>query len=140
VLKAWGRILTGYYPMLSIELTRECPLRCPGCYAYQPEHLGTIGPLRTIRDYKGQELIEGVLALVRRHRPIHVSIVGGEPLVRFRELNTILPILSKMNIEVQLVTSAAPSSEWRSTILLSNGCTPMLASRLIKVHPQGHPA
>src|SRR5262249_13177970 len=104
VLRAWGRILSGYYPMLSIEITRECPLRCPGCYAYEPQHLGDLGPLRTVSDYKGQALIDGVLSLVRRHRPIHVSIVGGEPLVRFRELNSILPVLSGMGIEVQLVT------------------------------------
>ena len=34
VLQAWGRILAGYQPNLSIEITRECPLTCPGCYAY----------------------------------------------------------------------------------------------------------
>jgi sulfatase maturation enzyme AslB (radical SAM superfamily) len=32
--------------------------------------------------------------------------VGGEPLVRFRELDVLLPRLSRMGIEVQLVTSA----------------------------------
>ncbi len=106
VFRAWGRILGGYYPSLSIEITRECPLRCPGCYAYEPEHLGEVGPLRSLADYKGQELIDGVLNLVRRHRPLHVSIVGGEPLVRFRELDSILPLLSEQGIGVQLVTSA----------------------------------
>jgi hypothetical protein len=35
-----GRILTGRRPNLSIEITRECPLRCPGCYAYGEAHLG----------------------------------------------------------------------------------------------------
>jgi MoaA/NifB/PqqE/SkfB family radical SAM enzyme len=39
-------------------------------------------------------------------RPVHLSIVGGEPLVRYRELNELLPILDGMGIEVQLVTSA----------------------------------
>ncbi|MBX3280762.1 MAG: radical SAM protein [Acidobacteria bacterium] len=106
IIRGWGRILGGYKPMMSIEITRECPLRCPGCYAYQPEHLGDLGPLRTLADYKGQQLIDGVLALVRRHRPIHLSIVGGEPLVRFRELDVLLPRLDKMGVEVQLVTSA----------------------------------
>ena len=77
VVRAWGRILSGHYPSLSIEITRECPLRCPGCYAYEPEHLGQLGPLRTLSDYKGEELIAGVLALVRKHRPLHISIVGG---------------------------------------------------------------
>src|SRR5262245_2651424 len=106
VLRGWGRILSCTPPMLSIEITRECPLRCPGCYAYQPEHLGELGPLRTLADYKGQQLIDGVLSLVRRHRPLHISIVGGEPLVRFRELDVLLPRLDKMGVEVQLVTSA----------------------------------
>lgn len=114
IFRGWGRILSGRYPMLSIEITRECPLRCPGCYAYQPEHLGDLGPLRTLADYKGEQLIDGVLALVRRHRPIHLSIVGGEPLVRFRELDVLLPRLDKMGVEVQLVTSAVRPipAEW----------------------------
>lgn len=106
VFRAWGQILQGRYPSLSIEITRECPLRCPGCYAYEPEHLHQLGPLRTLSDYKGERLIEGVLALARRYRPLHISIVGGEPLVRFRELDLLLPRLSKMRIAVQLVTSA----------------------------------
>lgn len=114
VLRAWGRILGGHHPMLSIEITRECPLRCPGCYAYEPEHLGATGPLRSLADYKGEELIAGVMRLVERHRPIHLSIVGGEPLVRFRELNELLPRLSAKNIDVQLVTSAVRQipAEW----------------------------
>jgi MoaA/NifB/PqqE/SkfB family radical SAM enzyme len=106
VVRAWGRILRGQYPSLSIEITRECPLRCPGCYAYEPEHLHQLGPLRSLSDYKGDQLVEGVLALVRRYRPLHLSIVGGEPLVRFRELNQLLPQLSQMGVAVQLVTSA----------------------------------
>ena len=106
VIRAWGRILRGRFPSMSIEITRECPLRCPGCYAYQPEHLHQLGPLRTLSDYKGDRLIDGVLALARHYRPLHISIVGGEPLVRFRELDILLPRLSQMRIAVQLVTSA----------------------------------
>jgi organic radical activating enzyme len=116
VFRAWGKILTGQYPSLSIEITRECPLRCPGCYAYEPVHLGDAGPLRSLADHKSQELIDGVLELVRKHRPLHISIVGGEPLVRFRELSTLLPILSQKGIAVQLVTSAVRTipAEWDS--------------------------
>ena len=106
VVRAWGRILQGYYPALSIEITRECPLRCPGCYAYEPDHLHQLGPLRNLSDYKGQQLVDEVLALVERYRPVHLSIVGGEPLVRFRELDILLPQLSDKGISVQLVTSA----------------------------------
>jgi MoaA/NifB/PqqE/SkfB family radical SAM enzyme len=106
ILSAWGAVLEGRRPMLSIEITRECPLHCPGCYAYEPGHLGDAGPLRELGDYKGEALIEGVLALVRRYRPLHISIVGGEPLVRHRELEVLLPKLAAMQIQVQLVTSA----------------------------------
>jgi MoaA/NifB/PqqE/SkfB family radical SAM enzyme len=106
IFSAWGRILAGYTPAMSIEITRECPLHCPGCYAYGDNHLGGELTLRQVRDFKGQELIDGVLSLVDRHRPLHLSIVGGEPLVRFRELDTLLPILAKRGIYTQLVTSA----------------------------------
>ena len=103
---AWGRILIGYRPALSIEITRECPLKCPGCYAYNDEHLGGEVTLRQISDFKGQELIDRFFALVEEHKPIHISIVGGEPLVRFRELNQILPRLQATGVYTQLVTSA----------------------------------
>ncbi len=106
VVKAWGLILGGFQPNLSIEITRECPLRCPGCYAYGDTHLGGDVVLRQLADYKGQELVDGVLDVVARHRPLHLSIVGGEPLVRFRELETLLPKLTGMGIHTQVVTSA----------------------------------
>lgn len=105
ILRAWGSVLAGGKPFLSIEITRECPLRCPGCYAYEDDHLhGT--PLRQLSDYRGEELVRRFLALVDKHRPLHVSIVGGDPLVRYRELNTLLPELARRGIDVQVVTSA----------------------------------
>lgn len=121
IFAAWGRILSGYTPALSIEITRECPLRCPGCYAYGDEHLGGGTTLRQLRDYKGQELIDKFMAVVDRHRPLHVSIVGGEPLVRYRELGVILPELAKRRIHAQLVTSAVREipREWRGLFRLS---------------------
>jgi MoaA/NifB/PqqE/SkfB family radical SAM enzyme len=91
--------------MLSIEITRECPLSCPGCYAYGDTHLGTGVTLRELSDFRGDALVEGVLGLVRKHRPLHVSLVGGEPLVRHRELDRILPALAEMGVFAILVTS-----------------------------------
>ena len=113
VFRAWGKILSGGYPTLSIEITRECPLRCPGCYAYEPEHLQGTG-LRDLTDFKGGDLVEKILNLVEQHKPLHLSIVGGEPLVRFRELNVLLPKLSDRGVAVQLVTSAVREipKEW----------------------------
>jgi sulfatase maturation enzyme AslB (radical SAM superfamily) len=106
VVQAWGRILSGYRPNLSIEITKECPLRCPGCYAYGDEHLGGDVTLRGLSDYKGDELVTRFMAMIDRHKPLHVSIVGGEPLVRYRELGQILPQLAARGIHTQLVTSA----------------------------------
>src|SRR4029079_4571927 len=106
LVQAWGRILTGHRPNLSIEITRECPLRCPGCYAYGDDHLGGGITLRGLADYKGDELVTRFMALVDSHRALHVSIVGGEPLVRYRELGQILPMLAERGIHTQLVTSA----------------------------------
>src|ERR1700675_2919744 len=96
VLNAWASILTGQKPTLSIEITRECPLRCPGCYAYEPEHLGAAGPLRQLNDLQGDRLVAGVLARVRRSRLLHIWMGGGEPLVRWKELMVLLPKLGEM--------------------------------------------
>jgi MoaA/NifB/PqqE/SkfB family radical SAM enzyme len=106
VLRSWRAILMGRRPAMSIEITRECPLSCPGCYAYNDNHLGEGVGLRDVTDFRGDALVERVLALVRADRPLHVSFVGGEPLVRYRELSRLLPILSKMGIHTQVVTSA----------------------------------
>jgi len=106
VLAAWRRILTGKVPMLSIEITRECPLSCPGCYAYGDKHLGGDVTLRELNDLRGPALVDGVLQLVRKHQPLHVSLVGGEPLIRHRELSRILPALSELGVFTLVVTSA----------------------------------
>ena len=105
LLTAWGRILRGKIPMLSIEITRECPLSCPGCYAYGPDHLGGETTLRDLRDYRGQDLVKGILELVEKHKPLHVSLVGGEPMMRHRELSSVLPALSELGVFTLVVTS-----------------------------------
>ncbi len=106
VLQAWYGILAGRRPSLSIEITKECPLRCPGCYAFEPGHLGGETELRQLSDFKGAELVTRVLAVVEREKPLHLSIVGGDPLVRYRELEKILPELDARGIHTQVVTSA----------------------------------
>jgi MoaA/NifB/PqqE/SkfB family radical SAM enzyme len=106
VLQAWGRILTGHAPSLSIEITKECPLRCPGCYAFDAGHLGGDVQLRELSDLKGEELVRGVLGLIDEHKPLHVSLVGGDPLVRYREVELLLPAIESRGVHTQLVTSA----------------------------------
>ena len=116
LLRSWGKILAGTTPALSIEITRECPLTCPGCYAYSSDHLGESVSLRQLSDHSGPELVDRFFELIDYHRPLHVSIVGGEPLVRYRELNTILPRLADRGIHAQVVTSAVRPipAEWSS--------------------------
>lgn len=120
IFPAWGKILAGYAPTLSIEITKECPLRCPGCYAYGADHLGGLITLNDVRDFKGQALVDGVRRLLDKHKPLHVSIVGGEPLVRYRELSELLPEISARGIHAQVVTSAVRPVplEWASIPLL----------------------
>src|SRR5207247_8715261 len=100
---------------------REGALPCSGWYAYNVDNLGGGVTLREGRDFKGQALIDRVLGVVDRLRPLHLSIVGGEPLVRYRELQTLLPILAARGIHVQLVTSAVREipAEWRGLQRLS---------------------
>jgi MoaA/NifB/PqqE/SkfB family radical SAM enzyme len=114
ILNGWKCILEGRTPSLSIEITKECPLSCPGCYAYGGEHLGGNMLLRQVSDYKGRELVDRFMELVERYQPLHVSIVGGEPLVRLNELNEILPRLDGRGIRTHVVTSAirAIPTEW----------------------------
>ena len=116
IIPAWGLILRGYRPFLSVEITKECPLRCPGCYAREPGHLNNGHNSSPLMDRRGDELIEGVYSLVRRFHPLHVSLVGGEPLIRHRELTPLIRKLRSLNIEVQVVTSAFRQipTEWNS--------------------------
>ena len=120
ILQAWGKILQGRKPSLSIEITRECPLKCPGCYAYDLAHLGGGLTLRELNDRKGQSLVDGVVEVVDRLKPLHLSIVGGEPLVRYRELEELIPLLLARGIHVQIVTSAVRTMGpmWASLPLL----------------------
>jgi MoaA/NifB/PqqE/SkfB family radical SAM enzyme len=63
VFPAWGRILMGYRPFLSVEITNECPLQCPGCYVFEPGRLRSASTIRELKEWHGEKLIEGVLWL-----------------------------------------------------------------------------
>src|ERR1700744_2832315 len=125
VLQAWAGILAGRKPSLSIEITKECPLRCPGCCAFGAAHLGGETELRKLSDFKGAELVKKILYIVDREKPLHVSLVGGDPLVRYRELEMLLPELDARGVHTQIVTSAfrVIPAEWsrfnRLTVVVS---------------------
>ena len=48
---------------------------------------GTFSPGRDSNDRKRRALIDGLLEVVDRLKPLHLSIVGGDPLVWYRELD-----------------------------------------------------
>ena len=66
-----------------------------------------------------------MLETVDRLKPLHLSIVGGDPLVRYREVEELMPLLLERGIHVQLVTSAFRpiAKEWgklnRLTVVVS---------------------
>ena len=98
LVQAWGRISRAIVRTCRSKSPKNVRCCCPGCYAYGDEHLGGNVTLRGLADYKGDELVSRFMALIDRHRPLHVSIVGGEPLVRYRELNQILPQLVERGV------------------------------------------
>jgi organic radical activating enzyme len=59
-----------------------------------------------LSDFKGEELVTRVLAVIDEHKPLHVSLVGGDPLARYREPEVLLPQIESRGIHVQVVTSA----------------------------------
>ena len=68
--------------------------------------LGEGGPnLRSVSDSRGSDLVRGIYHLVDEHKPLQVSLVGGEPLMRHRELSEIVPELSRRGIYTLIVTS-----------------------------------
>ncbi|HZE82301.1 MAG TPA: radical SAM protein, partial [Candidatus Polarisedimenticolia bacterium] len=62
--------------------------------------------LQQLADYHGLELVDRVLDLIGLYPALHISIVDGEPLVRYREFDVLLQTLYSARIEVQLVTSS----------------------------------
>ena len=101
---AWGSILTAgppcfyrNHPRVPVELSGMLRLRRFSSRRRE-ETDRTLGPAR-------RRVGGGVLGLVKKHRPLHVSLVGGEPMIRHRELSRILPALSQQNIFTMVVTS-----------------------------------
>jgi MoaA/NifB/PqqE/SkfB family radical SAM enzyme len=62
--------------------------------------------LRQLHDLTGDALVTRVMELVHRHRPLQLSIIGGEPLIRHQELSRLLPLLSAEGVYTLVVTSA----------------------------------
>ena len=104
---AWAgwRILNGHIPLMSIEITRECPLSCPGCYAYGDAHLGGEKTLRDLSDLRGDALVEGVLNWCGGIDPRMYRWSVASRMIRHRELWRIIPRLNAMGVSPMVVTS-----------------------------------
>jgi hypothetical protein len=76
--------------LLSIEFTKDCPLRWSGCYAFEAVHFGG-RKLRQPYDLKGDRSVSKVLALIDEHKHLHVALVEEYPLVLLSELELLLP-------------------------------------------------
>ena len=72
--------------------------------------------LTQLSDSRGETLVQGILRLVDQHDPMQLSLVGGEPMMRHRELSKLLPILSARGIYTMVVTSGVIPipAEWTS--------------------------
>ena len=98
---------SGFLPnrIVHIHPTRLCNLACLHCYSESdPQQSAALDPT----------VLCNALDVLRAEGYAAISLSGGEPLVRFRELNQILPELGKMGVTVQLVTSAVREipKEW----------------------------
>ena len=52
--------------------------------------------------------MDGVLEVVDRIKPLHLSIVGGDPMVRYRELELSTPELLARGVHVQIRHQRVP--------------------------------
>ena len=129
VLQAWGKILKGEAPSLSIEITRECPLRCPGCYAYEDGHLGGGVTLRELNDRKGQELVDGVLEVVDRLKPLHLSLVTSA----FRVIPAAWAALRNLTVVVS-IDGLQPEHDIRRTPATYERILKNIAGQKVTVH------
>ncbi len=84
----------------------------PRVLCVRETRLGGGATLRNLSDFLGDALVDGVLGLVRRHKPTHVSLVGGEPLMRHRGLCRILPALSEIGVFTLITPVSAANVDW----------------------------
>jgi hypothetical protein len=74
--------------LLSIEFTRDCPLRWSGCYAFEAVDFGGT-KLRQPYDLQGDRSVANSLATIVEHKHLHVALVEEYLLVLFSELEVL---------------------------------------------------
>ena len=100
-----GSILAGRQPALSIEITKECPLACPGCYAFQPEHLDGV-PLKSLSDFRDDALWRAYSSSLRSNVPWCSTSSVVSRWFASASLSVILPKVCAQTVETHVVTSA----------------------------------
>jgi len=103
IVQAWGKILKGEPPSLSIESRVNAP-ECPAVTRTTTRIWARADLARPERS-KGQSLVDGVLEVVDRLKPLHLSIVGGDRWSGSRT-GAADSLLLARGIHVQVVTSA----------------------------------
>jgi len=85
-------LLNSKIKSMELAITYNCNFRCPGCYA---------------ADLKESVLLtkEQILTIVKKYKPAHINITGGEPLLH-PELFEIIKSIPK-NIIVSMVTNGS---------------------------------
>ena len=105
IIRAWGKILAGYQPNLSIEITRECPLTCPGCYAYGGGHLGGDITLRELQDFNRPRLERAIV--------VRADLDDGRPLTARRQAviarGRVVVVFEPQSERAHVVRVAAPA-------------------------------
>jgi hypothetical protein len=104
--RAWGKILKGELPLTLDRDYARMSAALSGMLCVRRRSSGRRQDLAKLERSKGPGPIDGVLELVDRARPLHLSLVGGDPLVRYREVEAVIPQLLHRGIHVRVVTSA----------------------------------
>ena len=122
IVRSWGRILRGYRRRSRSKSPASARCAAPAATPTATIISAASITLREVRDFKGQALIDGVLALVDRHQPAarvdrRRRAAGALSRARRRCCRS----LAERGIHVQVVTSAVrPDS--RSSGPASRGC------------------
>ena len=109
IVQAWGKILKGEKPPAFDRNYQGMPVEMPRLLRVRRRPFGGGPTPRDLNDRRGQALVDGVLEVVYCIKPLHLSIVGANPMVRYRELELIIPQLLARGVHVQIVTSVSPN-------------------------------
>lgn len=113
-----GPAASRFIPYLVISITKKCPFRCEHCYA-----IDSLGK----RDVVTREQLLGVVQQVQRRGLGVVAWEGGEPLLRFDDLLTLIRETHRQS-EAWLATTGWGLTAERARLLREAGLTAAIIS------------